>query len=80
MPSLQRLHSVGRAKVITMTFTIPGLDPWCFRLILVGQHLILEAMRGEMTLSMEINPLDSRISRAHELLSHPSCAMELHGF
>jgi hypothetical protein len=62
-----------------MTFTIPGLDDWMFRLVLIGRRMVLEAIQGELQLSAEMGPLDSRVEQAHQLVNQPRCLVDVQG-
>ena len=62
-----------------MTFTIPGLEDWMFRLVLIGRRMVLEAIQGELQLSTEMGPLDSRVEQAHQLVNQPRCLVEVQG-
>ena len=58
-----------------MTFTLPGFDHWSFQVVFYGSLLVLEAMQGELRLSTVLNPMEDTRSRAHQLISCPSCAL-----
>ena len=57
-----------------MTFVLPGFDHWSFQVVFYGSLLVLEAMQDELRLSTVLNPMDDTRSRAHQLISCPSCA------
>ncbi|MGB1621955.1 MAG: hypothetical protein ACPHAS_04730 [Synechococcus sp.] len=57
-----------------MSFTLPGLPAWSFRIVLIGHHVILEAVSRDQTLSTILDPLASRISAAYGLIACPQCA------
>ena len=44
-----------------MSFTLPGLLPWHFRIVLIGQHVVLEASSESQRLSTILEPTSSRI-------------------
>ncbi|MEY3929371.1 MAG: hypothetical protein RLZZ516_1081 [Cyanobacteriota bacterium] len=58
-----------------MTFILPGFDHWTFQVVMVGSLLVLEALRDDLRLSTELEPMDSTSLRANDLMSHPSCAL-----
>jgi len=58
-----------------MTFVLPGFDHWSFQVVFYGSLLVLEAMQDELRLSTVLNPMDDTRSRAHQLISCPSCAL-----
>ena len=58
-----------------MTFTLPGLLPWHFRIVLIGQHVVLEASSESQRLSTILEPTSSRIRRGYELIQSPQCAL-----
>ena len=58
-----------------MTFTLPGFDHWTFQLVFYGSLLVLEAMQDDLRASAVLNPMDDTRSRAHQLISQPSCAV-----
>ena len=57
------------------TFTLPGLLPWHFRIVLIGQHVVLEASSESQRLSTILEPTSSRIRRGYELIQSPQCAL-----
>ena len=58
-----------------MTFTLYGFDPWTFQVVFYGGLLVLEAMQDDLRMSTVLNPMDDTRSRAHQLISRPSCAL-----
>ena len=58
-----------------MSFTLPGLLPWHFRIVLIGQHVVLEASSESQRLSTILEPTSSRIRRGYELIQSPQCAL-----
>lgn len=58
-----------------MTFTLPGLLPWRFRIVLVGQQVVLEARSENQQLSTILDPGGSRIRCGYELVQAPQCAL-----
>ena len=58
-----------------MSFTLPGLLPWRFRIVLIGQHVVLEASSESQHLSTILEPTSSRIRRGYELVQSPQCAL-----
>ena len=58
-----------------MTFTLSGFDPWTFQVVFYGGLLVLEAMQDDLRISAVLNPMDDTRSRAHQLISRPSCAL-----
>ena len=58
-----------------MSFTLPGLLPWHFRIVLIGQHVVLEASSESQRLSTLLEPTSSRIRRGYELSQSPQCAL-----
>ena len=58
-----------------MTFTLSGFDTWTFQVVFYGGLLVLEAMQDELRISAVLNPMDDTRSRAHQLISRPSCAL-----
>ena len=58
-----------------MTFTLPGFDQWSFQIVFFGSLLVLEALRGDQTLSTVLEPMDSTAVRAHDLINHPRCVL-----
>mgnify|MGYP006864326430 FL=1 len=58
-----------------MTFTLPGLLPWRFRIVLVGQQVVLEARSENQQLSTILDPGGSRIRGGYELVQAPQCAL-----
>ena len=58
-----------------MTFTLSGFYHWTFQVVFYGGLLVLEAMQGELRLSAVLQPMDDTRSRAHQLISNPSCAL-----
>ena len=57
-----------------MSFTLPGLFPWHFRIVLIGQHVVLEGSSESQRLSTILEPTSSRIRRGYELIQSPQCA------
>ena len=58
-----------------MTFTLPGLLPWTFRIVLIGQQIVLEATSEGQCLSTVLDPRASRIRSGYDLISTPQCAL-----
>ena len=58
-----------------MTFVLPGFDHWSFQVVFYGSLLVLEAMQDDLRLSTVLNPMEDTRSRAHQLISCPSCAL-----
>ena len=58
-----------------MTFTLPGLLPWTFRIVLIGQKIVLEATSEGQRLSTVLDPLSSRIRSGYDLIDTPQCAL-----
>jgi hypothetical protein len=58
-----------------MSFTLPGLLPWRFRIVLIGQQIVLEASTDDQHLSMLLEPGGSRIRRGYDLIKAPQCAL-----
>ena len=58
-----------------MSFTLPGLLPWHFRIVLIGQQVVLEASSEDQQLSMVLEPGGSRIRRGYDLIKAPQCAL-----
>ena len=58
-----------------MSFTLPGLLPWHFLIVLIGQHVVLEAWSESQRLSTILEPTSSRIRRGYELIQSPQCAL-----
>ena len=58
-----------------MTFTLPGLPPWTFRIVLIGQQIVLEATSDDQRLSTVLDPCSSRIRSGYDLIDTPQCAL-----
>ena len=58
-----------------MTFKLPGVPPWTFRIVLIGQQVVLEATGEGQSLSKILDPGSSRIRNGYELLDFPQCAL-----
>ena len=58
-----------------MSFTLPGLLPWRFRIVLVGQQVVLEASSEDLELSTVLEPGVSRIRCGYDLIDAPQCAL-----
>ena len=58
-----------------MTFTLPGLLPWTFRIVLIGQKIVLEATSEGQRLSTVLDPRSSRIRSGYDLIDTPPCAL-----
>ena len=58
-----------------MAFSLPGFDQWSFQTVMLGSLLVLEALKDDQKLSTVLEPMDSTFSRAHTLISRPSCAL-----
>jgi hypothetical protein len=51
-----------------MTFTIHGMERWSFQIVLMGQRVILEGFHQNRRVCTDLNPLESRIKQAYELV------------
>lgn len=58
-----------------MSFTLPGLLTWQFRIVLIGQHVVLEASTDSQRLSTILDPTSSRIRCGYDLVQSPQCAL-----
>ena len=58
-----------------MSFTLPGLLPWRFRIVLIGQQVVLEASSEDQQLSTVLELGGSRIRRGYDLIKAPQCAL-----
>ena len=58
-----------------MTFKLPGVWSWTFRIVLVGQRIVLEAIADDQCLSKVIDPGSSRIRCGYDLIKSPQCAL-----
>ena len=58
-----------------MSFTLPGLLTWQFRIVLIGQHVVLEALSDSQRLSTILDPTSSRIRRGYDLIQSHQCAL-----
>ena len=58
-----------------MSFTLPGLLPWRFRIVLIGQQIVLEASSENQELSTVFDPAGSCIRRGYDLIKAPQCAL-----
>ena len=58
-----------------MTFTLPGVFPWTFRIVLIGQQIVLEATSDGQRLSKILDPASSRIRSGYDLIETPQCAL-----
>ena len=58
-----------------MSFTLPGLLSWQFRIVLIGQHVVLEASSDSQRLSTILDPTSSRIRSGYDLIQSPQCAL-----
>ena len=58
-----------------MSFTLPGLLPWRFRIVLIGQQVVLEASSEVQQLSTVLEPGGSRIRLGYDLIKAPQCAL-----
>ena len=58
-----------------MSFTLPGLLPWRFRIVLIGQQVVLEASSEDQQLSTVLETGGSRIRRGYDLIKSPQCAL-----
>ena len=58
-----------------MSFTLPGLLPWHFRIVLIGQQIVLEASGEGQQLSTLLEPGGSRIRSGYDLINAPQCAL-----
>ena len=61
-----------------MSFTLPGLLTWQFRIVLIGQHVVLVASSESQRLSTILDPTSSRIRGGYELIQSPQCALINH--
>ena len=50
-----------------MSFTLPGLLPWRFRIVLIGQQVVFEASSEDQQLSTVLELGGSRIRRGYDL-------------
>ena len=64
-----------QVRCLSMSFTLPGLLPWHFRIVLIGQHVVLEALSESQNFSTILEPTSSRIRRGYELIQSPQCAL-----
>ena len=64
-----------RVRCQSMPFTLPGLLPWHFRIVLISQHVVLEALSETQYFSTILEPTSSRIRRGYELIQSPQCAL-----
>ena len=64
-----------RGRCQSMPFTLPGLLPWHFRIVIIGQHVVLEALSETQYFSTILEPTSSRIRRGYELIQSPQCAL-----
>ena len=67
-------HCSGKDRA-GMTFTLPGLLPWTFRIVLIGQQIVLEATSEGQLLSTVLDPRASRIRSCYDLIETPQCAL-----
>ena len=59
-----------------MSFTLPGLSPWRFRIVLIGGQVVLEASGDQgQSLSTILDPGSSRVRCGYELVRCPQCAL-----
>ena len=58
-----------------MSFTLPGLLPWRFRIVLIGQQVVLEDLSEDQQLSKALEAGSSRIRRGYDLIKAPQCAL-----
>ena len=58
-----------------MTFKLPGVLTWTFRIVLIGQQIVLEANADDQRLSKLIDPRSSRVRCGYDLLESPQCAL-----
>ena len=58
-----------------MSFTLPGLLLWRFRIVLIGQQVVLEASSEDQQLSTVLELGGSRIRRGYDLIKAPQCAL-----
>lgn len=64
-----------RVRCQSMPFTLPGLLTWHFRIVIIGQHVVLEALSETQYFSTILEPTSSRIRRGYELIQSPQCAL-----
>ena len=64
-----------RVRCQSMPFTLPVLLPWHFRIVIIGQHVVLEALSETLYFSTILEPTSSRIRRGYELIQSPQCAL-----
>ena len=61
-----------------MSFSLPGLHLWQFRIVLIGGQVILEASGDQgQSLSTILQPGSSRVRCGYELVRCPQCALTL---
>jgi len=58
-----------------MTFTLSGFDSWTFQIVFCGTLLVLEAFTEDQRLSTVLEPMDCTLTRAHDLIRCPCCAL-----
>ena len=58
-----------------VAFTLPDLLPWRFRIVLIGQQVVLEASADGQHLSKVLEPGGSRIRCGYDLIQAPQCAL-----
>ena len=56
-------------------FTLPGKDDWTFRLVLLGGRMQLEGQSGELHCNAWLNPQESPLEIAYQLIRRPSCCL-----
>ncbi len=61
-----------------LVFKIPEIHSWHFRIVLLGQRILLEASSDDELLSTILEPGFSRIHSCYELVRFPQCAL-IHG-
>ena len=70
------MRHCAKIRCIRMSFSLPGLHLWQFRIVLIGGQVILEA-NGEQgqSLSTILSPGSSRVRCGYELVRSPQCAL-----
>ncbi len=58
-----------------MNFSLPGLSSWTFRLVIIGQKVVLEAFSDDNCFSTVITPQTCRVRTGYSLVDRPQCAL-----
>ena len=58
-----------------MSFILPGLLTWRFRIVLIGQQVVLEDLSEDQQLSKTLEAGSSRIRRVYDQIKAPICAL-----